>query len=98
MVNVAQYQFRHEEVVTALVKHQGIHDGLWQLTLGFGLAAANVNAPDQNGNATLSPAAITIVTSIGLSRVDAEGPLAVDAAKVNPLPSRPKKRAKKVPT
>lgn len=70
----------HKELIEILIKFHGLHEGIWQLYVEFGLAAANV----QTGDGQLSPAAIVGVNKIGLTKVDAENPLAVDASKVNP--------------
>lgn len=70
----------YKEVVEALIKHQNLHEGIWQLYVEFGIAAANV----PTGENQLSPAAIVPVNKIGLHRVDAENPLTVNASIVNP--------------
>ena len=70
----------HKEVVEALIKHQGLHEGIWQLYIEFGIAAANV----PTGEDQILPAAIVPVKTIGLYKTEQESPLSVDAAKVNP--------------
>lgn len=86
MAETKQITFSHEEVVTALVKKQELHEGFWQLYVEFGIGAANVGpSPDQ-----LLPAAIVPVLKIGLQRVDKkENHLTVDAAEVNPIAGDP---------
>jgi hypothetical protein len=81
MAQVNQIFFSYREVAEALVKQQGIHEGLWGVYLEFGLTAANINtAPD----ADVTPAAIIPIQRIGLQRFEAASNLTVDAAVVNP--------------
>ena len=75
--------FTHKEVVEALIRYNNIHEGLWDLYLEFGLAAANIG-PGPGGE--LSPAAIVPVQKIGLQRTEKITNLTADAAEVNPLP------------
>ncbi|QQS39706.1 MAG: hypothetical protein IPM63_09985 [Acidobacteriota bacterium] len=99
MAEVKTYTFAHRDVATALIKEQGIHEGLWELSLRFGLNAANIElkqgpppatqkdpGPDDN----FVPAAIVSVVSLELNRAMHETNLVVDAAKVNPLPKKDK--------
>jgi hypothetical protein len=88
MPETPQIRFSYQELAEVLVKHQGIHEGLWGLYVEFDIATTFVS--DQTGEKTV-PAAIIPVQSIGLRRFDEEvGGLTVDAATVNPDPnSRP---------
>jgi len=81
MPEIGNIIFSYREVVTALLKAQGIHDGLWMLFVRFGLSAANVGPNDEE----LKPAAIIPILEIGLQKAEKESNLAVDAAKVNPV-------------
>jgi len=75
----------HKEVTLALIKHQNIHEGIWQLYVEFGIAAANMPIAEENqDNLRLCPTAIVPIKTMGLMRVDKENPLALDASKVNP--------------
>jgi len=79
----------HKEVTLALIKHQNIHEGIWQLYVEFGIAAANMPTAEENqDNLRLCPTAIVPIKTIGLMRVDKENPLALDASKVNPPVSK----------
>jgi len=80
MAEPTQIVFKHREVVEALVKHQGIHDGIWGLYVRFGISATNVGTTD----ADIMPAAIIPILEIGLQRFDKENNIAIDASKVNP--------------
>lgn len=90
MAEVTNYLFDYKEVAEALIKKQGIHEGLWHVAIEFGFAAQNIRTP--NG---FAPAAIVPVQKIGLVRTPDASNLTVDAAEVNP-PSATK-AAKKGP-
>jgi len=80
MGEVDAYTFNYKEVVTALIKQQGLHEGIWQLTVEFGLGAANIGSEND-----LKPSAIVAVGKLGLKKLEVENNLSVDAAKVNPI-------------
>jgi hypothetical protein len=82
MPEINQYTFKYQEVLEALVKQAGLHEGQWQLFMAFGLAAANMGPSD----ADLVPGAAIAVTGIGLQKAMPESPkaLTIDAALVNP--------------
>ncbi len=81
-----QYNFPFKEVVEALVKKQGLHEGLWSLRVEFGLSAVNLNTVEGSKDAT--PAAIVPLVKLGIQRGKEENNLTVDAAKVNPKPPK----------
>jgi len=83
MSEVRNFTFSYKEVAAALVRDQGLHEGLWGIYMEFGLAAANITAPNESG---VMPAAVVPVVKIGIQRVDAASNLTVDAAEVNPGP------------
>ena len=88
MPEARQIVFTYKEIAEALVKQQGIHEGLWGIYIEFGTAGANVNTAP---GADLVPAAIVTLAKMGLQRFDEEAPgLTVDAAVVNPAPSAEK--------
>jgi hypothetical protein len=75
----------HKEVIDALIKHQNLHDGIWQLYVEFGISGGNVpTITEGTQELRLCPAAIVPINKIGLAMVDKENPLALDASKVNP--------------
>jgi hypothetical protein len=75
----------HKEVTVALIKHQKLHEGIWQLYVEFGIAAGNMPIAEENqDNLRVCPTAFVPIKTIGLLMVDKENPLAVDASKVNP--------------
>ena len=79
--SLTRYTFEHKEIVEALIKRQGLHDGLWMLYIEFGLGAINAGPSEDQ----LLPAAVVPVVRIGLQKGEKENSLTVDAAKVNPL-------------
>jgi alcohol dehydrogenase class IV len=95
MAEIVDYLFSYQEVVEALIKHQGIHEGLWSLRVEFALGAANVHTTP--GGAEMVPAAIIPLQSIGLQRSASLNNLTVDAAIVNPsqTENKPKGRSGK---
>ena len=80
MAEASQITFSYKEVAEALIKKQGLHEGIWGVFIKFGLAASNVGTTDND----LKPAAMLAVMELGLQRFDKENNLSVDAAKVNP--------------
>jgi hypothetical protein len=82
MAKATQFDFSYKEVVEALIRHQGLHEGIWSLNLNFGITAGNFSQGE-----TFMPAAIVPVAKIGLLQVPEVNPLAVDASIMNPAPS-----------
>jgi hypothetical protein len=80
MVEIKTLTFTYKEIVEAMIKHQDLHEGIWQLYIEFGIGAANITTGEED----VSPSAIVPVKKIGLHKVDKESPIAVDASKVNP--------------
>jgi hypothetical protein len=80
MAEPSQIIFSYKEVVEALLKKQGIHEGVWALYIKFGLAAMN-SGPSESD---LHPTALVPVLEIGVQKADKETNIAVDAANVNP--------------
>jgi hypothetical protein len=85
MVDVTQYNFSYEEIVTALVRHLDLNEGLWTLNARFATEAKNLHT---NGdNSKFSPGLMVVVQHLSLMKVAKSIPgLTVDAAKVNPKP------------
>jgi len=80
MPETKQISFNFKEIVTALLKAQDIHEGIWGLFVNFGLGASNVG-PNEN---ELRPTAMIPILQMGIQRFEKENNLSVDAAKVNP--------------
>jgi hypothetical protein len=84
MAEVKNYIFDYKEVAEALIKKQGIHEGLWSVYMEFGLGAGNV--PTDPSGQVIVPAAIVPVVKFGIQRFDKPNSLTVNAAEVNPRP------------
>lgn len=69
-----------ELTTTVLIKHYGIHEGLFDLLIEFHLGVGAVG-PDPN---ELSPGAMIGISRIGLNPSTNTGPMSIDAAIVNP--------------
>jgi hypothetical protein len=74
--------FTYQEVLTALIKQAGLHDGTWQLVMTFGLAGMNMGPTE----AEVVPGAAVAITGISLQKAKKDSPpaLTTDAAVVNP--------------
>lgn len=83
MAEPTQIVFSYKEVVEALLRKHGIHDGIWGIYIKFGIQAANLGSSVGD----LQPTAIVPVLQIGLQKFDAENNISVDAARVNPKDS-----------
>jgi hypothetical protein len=81
MADPTQYVFAHKEIAEILVQKQGLHEGFW--TLGFQLGMGNTIAPSPMGGDPV-PAVIVSILSVALTKADKDGPMTIDAAKVNP--------------
>ena len=82
MPETSQIIFSFKEVVAALIKAHGIHDGIWGLYVNFGISASNAGPNEEE----LRPIAMIPILQIGLQRFEKETSLSVDAARVNPKP------------
>lgn len=82
MAEPSQIIFTYKEVAEALVKQQGLHDGIWGLFFKFGIQGANMGPNDTD----LKPTVVVPILEVGLQKFDKENNLSVDAAKVNPQP------------
>ena len=78
------YTYSLAELAEALVKKQGLHEGIWGVAIQFGLGAGNAPAPTDP--TIFLPTAIIPITGIGLQNfpIQVKG-ITVDAAEVNPL-------------
>lgn len=80
MPETTQFTYKVHEITALMIKASGVHEGLWNFAIKFGIGGANV----QDASGTFLPSAIVPVMELGIQRVDAPTPLSVDAAKVNP--------------
>jgi hypothetical protein len=78
----SEHKYSIEELLGALLRDQGIHEGHWALNVEFSATGAAVK-PQDNPARTL-PGLIVSVNSATLMRADSAAAGAVDAAVVNP--------------
>lgn len=81
MGQAQQYMFTYKELAELMVKKQDLHEGHWGIYFEFGLQGTNVQNQEKD---QMVPAALLMVSKIGLQRFEKETPLTVDAAIVNP--------------
>src|ERR1017187_3098476 len=82
MPEQTEIMFNHKELVELMIKDQKLHEGLWMLSIKFGMQATNFGvAPD---GSDVLPTAMIPVVAIGIHRSDKPNNLSVDAAVVNP--------------
>jgi hypothetical protein len=99
MAEVTRITFDFKEIVTELLKKEGIHEGIWMFYVEFALAATNAPVlsegdaeptPTDNPLEYILPTAILPVKKVGIQRTDQVSNLSVDAAVVNPKPKQEK--------
>ncbi|CAE6746553.1 hypothetical protein [Paraburkholderia haematera] len=78
----SEHKYSIEELLGALLRDQGIHEGHWALNVEFSATGASVK-PQDNPARTL-PGLIVSVNSATLVRAESAAAGAVDAAVVNP--------------
>ena len=85
-----------KDVGVALIKHCGLHEGLYDVAIEFQFAIGRVGPSRES----IYPGAMLGVSRIGLAKAEQKGPHTVDAREVNPAKSVPKKAEPKkaVPT
>ncbi len=76
--------FSYKELATVLIKHHGLHEGLWSVVVQLGLQAGNIKIGPAEEDVV--PGVIVPLVKIGIQKQDKPTPLSVDAAKVNPPP------------
>ena len=81
-VKTEHVDFNWQQVAIALVRAQGLHEGLWRVGMRFDLRAANVTVAQD----VMVPGAFVPVMGMNLMRVEKADYLTVDAAAVNPRP------------
>lgn len=84
MAEASLITFTYKEILEALIKQQGIHEGIWGIYVEFGLVATNAGPSED----AIVPTAVVPVSKIGIQRMEAIGNVSVDAAVVNPRPSQ----------
>jgi hypothetical protein len=81
MAEIKNLEFTYKEVAEALIRYHEIHEGLWGISIKFGIQGANIGSAP---GGELAPAAIVPVLNIGLQRFEKPNNLTVDASVFNP--------------
>lgn len=81
-----------KELLTVLLKHYGIHEGVYDLAIGLKVAVGPIGPESEP-----LPGAAFGVADVGIIRTDKRGGFIVDAAEVNPAPRAPRASGKKKP-
>lgn len=75
------HQFDYKELLTAIIKHKHIHEGIWTLVVYFDFQAVNVTVEKRG----LMPSGVTGVKGFAIMRGKQQvDELSIDAALVNP--------------
>ena len=69
-----------KQVAELLVKHLGIHEGLWDVAIEIQAAIGQFGLPPTD----ILPGAMFRISRIGLTKTAALGPITVNAAEINP--------------
>lgn len=99
MPEIDELSLSHKELMEVLIKHSNIHEGVWALSIAFGIGIGNFGPDIDNAH----PGVTVTVNQIGLKRVppgqrlDEPGAVVTDAAIINPKKSVPPKTKKGVP-
>lgn len=73
-----------QELTELLIKHHGIHDGIYELTFEMNIAIGAIPMPE--GYAL--PGAAIGFSRIGIKKTDGNHPNTVDASSINPKPKK----------
>lgn len=75
-----QIVYSHKDLITLLLKDQGIHEGMYDISIELQIAVGGFGpTPEQ-----VLPGAMLGVSRIGIAKAHQVGPNTVDAAVVNP--------------
>jgi hypothetical protein len=95
MPEPTEIMFSHKELVALMLKKQDIHEGIWMLSIRFGMQATNFGTAGDGSD--ILPTALVPITGIGIHRTDKLNSIAVDASSVNPKTSEEINRMKHKP-
>ena len=71
-----------KELTALMLRDQGIRSGLWMLWTKWSFGATNIFPPEDQPGGAAGPGAVSVVTEIGIQRVEEPGPLSVDASEL----------------
>lgn len=80
---VREMTYSHEDLVKMLLEHEGITEGMWQLTVRFRWAAGSLPHPEDPKR--VMPAGLAFIQEIGITRSEVPLPgITVDASTGKP--------------
>lgn len=82
--NLERHMVSLKELGETLARKFELTEGLWDVTVEFKLAAANIG-PNQD---EVLPSAIASVSQVGLTRTEKQGPMTIDASSLAREPVR----------
>lgn len=85
--NIVGIPMTLRELTELLIKHNGIHEGLYAITIEYQIGVGTTGPTPE----TVMPTAMVGISRIGISRANTAGPTTVDAALVNPRKKSRKK-------
>jgi len=71
-----------KELTAFMLRDQGIRSGLWMIWTKWTFGATNIAPPEGQPSGAVGPGVISVLTEVGIQRVEEPGPLSVDAAQV----------------
>lgn len=86
-----KYIYDLRQLIEALIKDQGLHEGYWGIGLEFGFGAATFGQTAEEA----MPTAFVQVSRVRLVRGESELPLCIDASKINPKDKKTSKLSDK---
>jgi hypothetical protein len=87
MAEVTQFTFDLRELTTALIKQQGLHEGLWLIAFEFGMGAGIIGPTPEDARPT-GFFQVVKVQLVKQTQIPVPHPqLTVNAAEVNPAPA-----------
>jgi hypothetical protein len=95
MAEATQIMFNHKELVEMMIKKQGLREGIWTLSVRFGMQAMNFGTNPEGTD--VLPTALIPVLEIGINRTEKENNISLDAAKINPRHTEPTMKFKRRP-
>ena len=82
MTELKQFEYSNKELIAALLRDQGIHEGHWILAAQLAFTAMNIGQLADGSDA--SPAGVVAVTGIQITNIPEPLPFSVNAADANP--------------
>ncbi|AHX16266.1 hypothetical protein CH75_09125 [Dyella jiangningensis] len=83
MADPTAFTFDPKEVMTALLKHQGIHDGSWTFGVGLSIAVTNIGKSPEDPQ--MRPGVVTQIENVTITQLPVPtAGLTFDAAELNP--------------